>query len=291
MLYAGIDAGQSSTTAVIAAEGGDVIARGYAGPADEIAAGAESTRLRDALEGALGDALARAGYPAATRFTSVVAGISGYEGHVYGEPPRLPAERVQLLHDSAIAHAGALLGEPGVVVIAGTGSVALATFEDGVSHLAGGWGYLFGDEGSAFWIAREAVRAAAMHGDCEGTARLLSFFDVHTLRELVRAFYAGAITRANLAAFAPVCLAAARDRDGCACLCEPPEIAAQELARLGARAGGLEAPRIAFVGGLVADPWFRARLRAWAAEYLPRTPVVEARSAPVDGALLLARRL
>src|SRR5215469_5605871 len=114
MLYAGIDAGQSSTTAAIAADDGHILARGYAGPADEIGARPDSTRLRDALEGALADALRNASMDASTRFDAVVAGISGYEGRVYGQAPRLPADRIELLHDSAIAHAGALQGKPGV---------------------------------------------------------------------------------------------------------------------------------------------------------------------------------
>ena len=160
MLFAGIDAGQSSTTAAIAGSDGTIIARGYAGPADEIGATAESTRLRDALEGALADAIVNAKLDPSSRFDAIVAGISGYEGRIYGAAPRLPSDRVRLVHDSAIAHAGALGGKPGIVVIAGTGSAAYATFADGSAHFEGGWGYLFGDEGSAFWIARSAVSAA-----------------------------------------------------------------------------------------------------------------------------------
>ena len=57
MLFAGIDAGQTSTTAAIAGDDGRTIAFGYAGPADEIGADAQSTQLRDALEGALADAV------------------------------------------------------------------------------------------------------------------------------------------------------------------------------------------------------------------------------------------
>ena len=48
----------------------------------------------------------------------------------------------------------------GVIVIAGTGSVVHGTAEDGRSWTLGGWGYLFGDEGSAFWLVREALAGA-----------------------------------------------------------------------------------------------------------------------------------
>jgi glucosamine kinase len=292
VLFAGIDAGQTSTTAAIADDNGRPIAFGYAGPADEIGADAESTRLRDALEGALTDALRNAHLSTRTRFDSIVAGISGYEGRVYGHMPHLPGDRVQLVHDTVIAHAGALGGEPGVVVIAGTGSAAYAVFGDGSTHFEGGWGYLFGDEGSAFWIARNAISLATYHGDCEGTRALLSFFDVHTLRELVRSFYVGDVSRASIASFAPVCIASAKVNQGCPCLCEPPVNAARELARLAARAAR-ETPdpvKVAFVGGLVSDPWLRERIGQALHEQLPSAIDVEPKGEPVDGALILARR-
>lgn len=292
MLYAGIDAGQSSTTAIVAGNDGTVLARGHAGPADEIGADSLSTRMRDALESALGDALAKAGLAADTMFESIVAGISGYEGRVYGATPRLRARRTQLVHDAVIAHAGALGGKPGVVVIAGTGSVAYARFADGTTHVEGGWGYVFGDEGSAFWIARSAISAASRHGDCDATRALLSFFDVHTLRELTRAFYVGDISRASIASFAPICIAAASGGGGCACLCDPPRAAARELAELAARAvRGDDVPvEVAFVGGLVADGWLRERIAERLAEILPPARMVDPLDEPVAGALLLALR-
>ncbi len=290
MLYAGIDAGQSSTAAVIGDETGAILGRGYGGPADEIGALPSSTRLRDALEDALAHATLDAKLGADTWFDGIVVGISGYEGRVYGQPVRLPSGDVRLVHDSVIAHAAALRGAPGVVVIAGTGSAAYATFADGSTHVAGGWGYLFGDEGSAFWIARTAMQMAIAHGDCEGAARLLSFFDVHTLRELSREFYLGRISRASFASFAPVCLQAARDNDGCPCLCEPPKRAAHELAELAARAARDRDPgKVAFVGGLVADPWFFERVRGATAQRLPGCTVLESIDDPAEGALRLAR--
>jgi N-acetylglucosamine kinase-like BadF-type ATPase len=63
-------------------------------------------------------------------------------------------------HDAAIALAGALDGHPGIVVIAGTGSLAFGRNSAGETARAGGWGYIFGDEGSAFDIARQGLRAA-----------------------------------------------------------------------------------------------------------------------------------
>jgi len=69
---------------------------------------------------------------------------------------RLPDARIRVVHDSQLilAAAGVL---DGIAVISGTGSVAWGR-HDGQHARAGGWGYLLGDEGSGYWVAREAVR-------------------------------------------------------------------------------------------------------------------------------------
>jgi glucosamine kinase len=69
----------------------------------------------------------------------------------------VPAEAI---HDGALAHLGAFGGGEGVLLIAGTGSVAVARGPAGFVR-AGGWGDVIGDEGSAFWIGREALALAA----------------------------------------------------------------------------------------------------------------------------------
>ena len=69
------------------------------------------------------------------------------------------AERLVVTHDARIAWAGATEGEPGLVVIAGTGSIAYGENAQGESARAGGWGYIYGDEGGGFDIARQALRA------------------------------------------------------------------------------------------------------------------------------------
>lgn len=277
MRYAGIDGGQSSTTAVIG-DGERVLARGHAGPADEVGATTGSTRLRDALEGALANALANAQLPADTRFDAIVAGVSGYEGRIYGQAPRMPTQNFTLLHDSPIAQAGAFGGEPGVVVIAGTGSVAYALARDGRTKTLGGWGYLFGDEGSAFWIARTFVSRATENAAF--VRPLLEYFGAANLRALVRAFYSGEITRERLASFAEVAVV---NR-------EIAEAAARKLAELAASAVIDRPCAIAFVGGLMRDGAFLQCVEAATRERLPDCEIVKPASDPAEGALILARR-
>jgi N-acetylglucosamine kinase-like BadF-type ATPase len=294
-LFAGIDGGQSSTTAVIGDENGRVIARGSAGPADEVAQDRDSTRMRDALHGAIADALARGGLPPDARFSAIVAGISGYEGRVYGQHPQLRADRVQLVHDTEIAHAGALDGNPGVVVIAGTGSVAYARNDRGETALCGGWGYLFGDEGSAFWFARDVLADAMRETDAgeqhELAPLLLQHFSRPSLRAIARAFYVGEITRSELASAAPAVIEAAQHgneraaqyvRDGAAALVL--------LAKHAAQRARLERPAIAFTGGLLQSAQFSEQVDRWMHELLPLGRRVQPARDPAEGALLIAYR-
>jgi N-acetylglucosamine kinase-like BadF-type ATPase len=289
-LFAGIDGGQSSTVAVIGDEHGRVLARGVAGPADEIGQGNESTRLRDALRDALEDARANARLAPGVRFEAVVAGISGYDGRVYGREPDLPSTRVVLVHDTPIALAGALGGSAGVIAIAGTGSVVYGCNDDGWSCTLGGWGFLFGDEGSAFGIARDAL-ALMMRALDDGTSPLeretkaaCDFFDTGSLRALVHAFYKGSVTRDRLAAFAPVAMSfdafAPIVGDG-----------ARRLSALIGSAIAAGAPaRVAFVGGLFADLAFRGHVREEVLAAVPQAEIVEPRYDPARGALLMAYR-
>jgi N-acetylglucosamine kinase-like BadF-type ATPase len=287
---AGIDGGQSSTVAVVGDERGRILATGRAGPADEIGAKPESLRLHDALRAALDDARIRAGLPEQTVFAAVVAGVSGYRGRVYGRAPELPAERFILMHDAPIALAGALAGEPGVAVISGTGSVIYARDAHGNAQTLGGWGFLFGDEGSAFWIAREAL-ALLMRAHDEGASALTGemraaceFFGARSLRELAHAFYHGALTRDRLAAFAPTVLRFDSLR-------AIGDAGAARLTALVRRAVEAGAPAtVALVGGTFADPAFGERVSAGIREAVPGVRIVRPCYEPAAGALLLAYR-
>lgn len=288
--FAGIDGGQSSTVAVVGDERGRIIGRGEAGPADEVGAGKSSTRLRDALRDALADACRAAHLDEQMRFDTVVAGVSGYDGRVYGRPPELPASNAVLVHDTPIAHAGALGGRAGVVVIAGTGSVVYGNNDAGWSCTLGGWGFLFGDEGSAFAIARDAL-AMLMRAHDEGAGSLAAetrvackFFEVTSLRRLAHAFYKMEVGRDRLATFAPEVMRLETLR-------EPAERGADRLAQLVATAiAAGAAPRVAFVGGVFSDARFRQRLGEGILRAIPQAEIVDTRYRPAEGALLLAYR-
>nr|WP_307080050.1 BadF/BadG/BcrA/BcrD ATPase family protein [Arthrobacter pascens] len=71
--------------------------------------------------------------------------------------PHVPGARITVVHDSRLLLAAGR-ASTGVAVIAGTGSAAWGKNAAGEEARAGGWGYLLGDEGSGYWLGREAVR-------------------------------------------------------------------------------------------------------------------------------------
>jgi len=214
--------------------------------------------------------------------------VSGYEGRLFGRPPELATTRMVLMHDAPVAHAGAFNGAPGIVVIAGTGSVVYGT--DGTrGYTVGGWGYLFGDEGSAFWIVREAL-GELMHGgdDVERQApearAVCEYFGQPSLRHVARAFYAGEIGRDRLASYAPRVLEQGRFRS-------LAERGAGRLAELVGDALALGAhPAVSCVGGMFADPTFSKNVYDSIAAIGQAVEIVTPHGEPAAGALLLAYR-
>ena len=180
----------------------------------------------------------------------------------------LRAERVAVTSDAVIAHAGALNGQPGVVLIAGTGVVALAIDADGALCTADGWGPWLGDEGGGAWIGAAGLRAALRAHDGRGPSTTL--LDAARARFGAPATWPAQLTgAAALASFAPDVLAAEGDAAALAIV----NAAADALAAT-ARAAG-DGP-VAMVGGLAGFKALREQL-----------DLVPAAGDALDGALRL----
>ena len=107
--------------------------------------------------------------------------------------PHVQRARVTIVHDTRLilAAAGA---HTGIAVIAGTGSAVWGVAPDGAEARAGGWGYLLGDEGSGYWLARESVRHALHRANLglrrdDLTAALLDECGLDSPEELIRLFH------------------------------------------------------------------------------------------------------
>lgn len=233
---------------------------------------------------------------------AVVAGVAGFSSLV--KDPVWVRDRVAgafgardalLASDMVTAHVGALDGAPGAVLAAGTGAVALGTDLDRVWRRVDGWGHLLGDLGSGAWIGMEGLREAARSLD--GRAPATTLADAATERFGPIATWPSQVyPRADrprvLGEFVPDVVAA----------CEGGDKTARDILRraaghlantLGAAIGDSVPPRIALTGGLFDMPaaLLRDPVTALLRERHADLEVADAPGSPLDGALLLARRL
>ena len=297
--FLGVDGGQSSTTAIIGDESGRVLGIGRGGPCNHVGASEGRAKFVNAIHASVRAACSEAGLEAGTvRFVSACLGFSGGPADkqaILGEI--LASDRILVTGDATIALSGALAGEPGIVIIAGTGSIAFGRNAQGRTARAGGWGYLFGDEGGGFWIVREALRAALRCEEGWGSptalrAMLLDSTGARNINDLMHRCYTPEFPRPRVASLSLLVNTAAENGDPMARKIFSE--AASELALL-ARAVGSQlfdpqdSARCAYSGGVFHSRILRARFR----DALEREPGLVATPPvhdPATGALLEAYR-
>jgi N-acetylglucosamine kinase len=259
-LYLGVDGGQSGTTAVIGDERGRILGTGKAGPCNHAAEGEGRARLENAVTGSVGAACTEAGLDlAAVRFEAACFGMSGGpddKREILAAALRV--ERLVVTNDAVISLAGATTAGQGIVTIAGTGSIAFGRNPAGRTARAGGWGYVFGDEGGGFDIARQAARAALRLEEGWGPptelrAVLLAATGSESANQMLHRFYTAEWPRSRVATLARLVDKAAVEGDAVAL--GILRAAARELATLaGAVREELWAPEarieIAYIGGV-----------------------------------------
>jgi len=176
---------------------------------------------------------------------------------------------VVVTDDAVIALAGATAGEPGIVTIAGTGSIAFGRNAAGKTERAGGWGYIFGDEGGGFDIARQALRAVLRAEEGWGpptglAGRLLEAAGGADANATLHRFYTPDWPRARVAALAPLVDEAAMAGDAVAR--DILHNAAQQLAVLTSAVRQQlwrpsEPARVAWLGGVFRSQMLLERYR------------------------------
>ncbi len=206
--FLGVDAGQSSTRAAIGDATGRVLGRAEGGPCVHPTSGGAKAALESTLRSLLSTALDAAGLPGETVFEGACYGLSGAFEEAYAIAAGLaPCEIITNSTDAEVALEGAAAGGPGIVVIAGTGSMAQARDARSNSARCGGWGYVFGDNGSAFDIVRRGLRKALADEEGWGELTALSsmFLEVTgatTVNEALHQLYLPDWPRDRIAALA-----------------------------------------------------------------------------------------
>jgi N-acetylglucosamine kinase-like BadF-type ATPase len=205
----GIDAGGTKTVCLLADERGKILAEGRGPGANLHSAGELEVEkvLHEVMEDAIGD---RDITPAA-----ICLGIAGVDREDEARTVRAimrrigHKSRVLVVNDALIALVAGARDAPGIVIIAGTGSIVYGRNASGQAARAGGWGHMVGDEGSGYWIGREAVAAVMRAADGRGPATrlsddILAHFSVNDVSQLPRIVYDREIPRMRVAALGPI---------------------------------------------------------------------------------------
>jgi glucosamine kinase len=298
-IFLGIDGGGTQTSCLIGDET-SVLGSGTGGASNVVRVGEVAARraLIDAIRQAC-----EAARISPAQVTRTCVGIAGAARPVVADVVRrivteLVSGNVEIVGDMVIALHSAFGWGPGIVVIAGTGSVAYGRGLDGNTTRAGGWGFAISDEGSGHWIGRAAVtiglRAAEENRASESSllAEIMKFWNVGNVDALVVA--ANASPAPDFAALFPTVLAAANSGDGSAA--EVLKRAGHELAALakivvGRLFSDAKEAAVAMVGGVFRNSalvreafWNELRHECTQVE------VDEKMAEPVRGAFDLARK-
>ena len=209
--YLGVDAGGSFTRAALFNPENAVLCEGHAGPGNPFAVAPQVAfqAIEQAVAGALGQA--------ACHPHELSAACIGVAGIARLSPPddwmeafadwQIP--QLEVVSDLEIAHYASFQGQPGIQVIAGTGSSVLVKDAAGQSHVYGGWGWLLGDEGSAVDLGRSAVQWLTEQSDAGrpigalGEA-IFGELAITSASGLVPKIYADSHPRQVLARLAPI---------------------------------------------------------------------------------------
>jgi N-acetylglucosamine kinase-like BadF-type ATPase len=302
-LVLGIDGGGTSTVALLAsAATGEVLGRGEAGPSNIQGVGVDAAL--GALDEAIDSAFASINRPRGKLVAACLglAGVDRQEGLdiIHGWAARVAlAESVTVANDATLLLAAGTPEGWGLAIIAGTGSIAFVKTPTGELGRCGGWGYLMGDEGSAYRIAVQGLRAACRAFDGIGstttlTEHFVEAMELNGVPDLIPAVYRGAWNRAAIAGLAPLVLAASETGDRVSAGIVREE--ATELARTAAgavRGNGLPLVGlpIALAGGVLT---LNAAFRTLFLNALTGCGIVpgavEIVTEPALGAVVLARR-
>jgi N-acetylglucosamine kinase-like BadF-type ATPase len=293
----GIDAGGTKTVCQLADDRGRVIAEARGGGANLRAAG--QFEVERVFRRLVEDVLAHRGVSP----EAVCVGVAGADRDDDAETVREIVRRIGLdvptvvVNDALVALVAGVGDDPGVVIVAGTGSIAYGRSPAGRAARAGGWGYLLGDEGGGFWIGRTALSAVVRQFDQRGPATLLTDLvlaqmGLTTPVEVIQAVYDRGLPRHVIAGIADVVEHATKAGDAVAAeilaraAIELVSAAASVVTRLEMRG---EVFQTVLAGGIFRGiPSLASGVEARMAEVAPRSTVRRLGIEPAHGAVAMA---
>src|SRR5690348_12953342 len=297
--FLGIDGGGTHTTAWLAGEDLSVLARVQAGPSNPVKVGLPNAQRE--LARAYRKAFRQARVPP-SHLEAVCAGLAGGDGAPVQRSMlrwmrrAIPARAHLMTTDAAVTLAAALGESQGIIVIAGTGSIAFGRDRRGRVLRVGGWGNQFDDAGSGYDVGRKAIAAALRAHDGRGkrTSLAPALCRELGLRKITEAVPLQ-LAAQSIAALFPVVQKEAQEGDATARrLCRE---AADDLAELAAtiirrlRWKRSPVPVVCSGGVFRSSDLIRRAFARRVRQLAPRARVSLIEREPVEGALILARQL
>ncbi|MEO8042304.1 MAG: BadF/BadG/BcrA/BcrD ATPase family protein [Acidobacteriota bacterium] len=220
-LFLGVDGGGTKTQIAIMNEAREVRCEGFAGPSNPLRVGVETavTNIAKAINEACDrDGVSRGDIASATLGLAGVRRADLKRSVRESFIKRLGIRKVEVVTDAEIALYATTQGKPGLVVIAGTGSVCLGKNEKGEMAISGGWGPLAGDGGGGVGIAQQALHNIAKASDGRGLPTMLSqraseYFRASGPENLIVAIYSPQVDNSRIAGFARLVVETAQDGD------------------------------------------------------------------------------
>ncbi len=218
--FLGIDGGGTKTDLAIVDATGKVLARRQGPTSNQAVVGfaQASAALIDLITAAAGEANVQ--LPLTSGWIGLAGSDRPEDREAFARALASLVADLRVTNDAELVLSGTPDGS-GIALIAGTGSIAFARTAEGVSGRSGGWGHIFGDEGSAYGVAVDGLRAVAAATDGRGpettlTGILTGAWRAGTPQQLIRRVYAPEIQKADIAATAPLILDAAAAGDSVA---------------------------------------------------------------------------
>jgi N-acetylglucosamine kinase-like BadF-type ATPase len=297
--YLGIDGGGTRTRSLLVSETGDIHGRAVSGPSNVQQVSMETLRgnLQQLLDQTFTD------LPDDIEYISSCFGLAGAASAKNKDEIRdilvsltpVPSESPILTSDAHIALIGALANRPGLMLIAGTGSICLGRDAEGRTHRTGGWGPAYDDLGSGSWIGQQAMQATFQESDGrrpEGPwqRHVLKRLRCNSMEELLCKVKTGEISNPHVAALAPMVIQLAQA--GISAADDILDRAIQELVRavtVTHHKAKLGPAPLVLVGGLLEkSELFRDRLTTALQAAAPAVQVQKSLMAPIVGAVVVA---
>ncbi len=302
-MFLGVDGGGTLTRALLVDETGRVLGAGQAGPSNINQV--DRKAIRRNLHKAVSCALLEVDSDEYTLESACfgLAGSSAPESKekllaIIGQLSQFKNVKIKLTTDAEIALRGGLIDDPGLLLIAGTGSVCMGRNKKGDLVRTGGWGLLADDAGSALWIGRRSIEIAVRQADgrlAEGDLgkQVFEALEIDSIDSIVSVLHSPSLSKAKIAQLSLVVTQLAEADDEVALSIVDQAI--QELVSLIRSTFpkiGLRHSDVIAVGGLTTEgTWFRKRLDGVIARELTGTVLRSPTLSPVCGSIIEALRL